>query len=146
MNSRPSFLIVACLFCALLVRAADTPKPQSPQDEKSSPARHIKNVGVDEFAKLVEAKTNVVLDVRTAREHAAGHIAGAINIDVNGPDFEKKVAELDKGKTYLVHCAGGVRSAKACSNMEKLDFTNLVNLQPGFKAWEKAGKPVEKQP
>ena len=37
-----------------------------------------------------------------------------------------------------------VRSAQACVKMDKLSFTNLVNLDPGFKGWEKAGKPVEK--
>jgi rhodanese-related sulfurtransferase len=44
-----------------------------------------------------------------------------------------------------VHCAGGVRSAKACTAMDKIAFPNIVNLEPGFRAWEKAGKPVEKK-
>jgi rhodanese-related sulfurtransferase len=29
--------------------------------------------------------------------------------------------------------------------MDRIAFTNAVNLEPGFKAWEKAGKPVEKK-
>jgi len=71
--------------------------------------------------------------------------AGAVNIDWNGPDFEKQAAGLDKSKTYLVHCAGGVRSAKACAILDKSAFSHVVNLEPGFKAWENAGKPVEKK-
>jgi len=105
----------------------------------------VKNVGVEEFDKLRADKKNIVLDVRTPEEFAKGHIAGAINLDFNAPDFQKKVAELDKSKTYLVHCAGGVRSAKACTLMDKIAFTNIINLEPGFRAWEKAGKPVEKK-
>ena len=85
------------------------------------------------------------IDVRSPAEFAEDHIPGAINVDFNAPDFQKKVAELDKSKTYLVHCAGGVRSAKACTLMDKSAFTNLFNLDPGFRAWEKAGKPVEKK-
>ena len=104
----------------------------------------VKNVGVEEFDKLRAEKNAVVLDVRTETEFKAGHIPGAINLDFQSPDFQKKVAELDKSKTYLVHCAGGVRSAKACTAMDKIAFTNLVNLEPGFRAWEKAGKPVAK--
>jgi len=104
----------------------------------------FKNVGVDEFDKLRADKKLVVLDVRTPKEYAAGHIAGAVLIDWNAPDFEKKVAELDKSKTYLVHCAAGGRSAKACGKMSTLNFKNCVNLEGGFRAWEKAGKPVEK--
>ena len=104
----------------------------------------IRNVDVDEFAKLREDKKNVVLDVRTEKEYKAGHIPGARLIDIGSPDFDKQIAKLDKSKTYLVHCAAGGRSAKACKKMDTLGFTNLVNLTPGFKGWEKAGQPVEK--
>ncbi len=103
-----------------------------------------KNVGVAEFAKLSADKANVVIDVRTPAEYAAGHIAGAVLIDWNAPDFAQKIGVLNRSKTYLVHCASGGRSAKACEKMSKLKFTNCVNLEGGFKAWEKAGKPVAK--
>src|SRR5438477_75456 len=103
-----------------------------------------RDVGVEEFEKLWKEKKGTVLDVRTTKEFEAGHIPGAVNIDVNATDFDKKVAELDKSQTYLVHCASGVRSVRACEKMKKLDFKELVNLQGGIKAWEKAGKPIEK--
>jgi rhodanese-related sulfurtransferase len=110
--------------------------------DTTSPA--FKNASVEQFDKLRSNTNNVVLDVRTKKEFESGHIPGAINIDWNGPDFEKQVSSLDRSKTYLVHCAAGVRSSKACNAMAKLKFTNCVNLETGFKAWEKAGKPVAK--
>ena len=103
-----------------------------------------KDVSVDEFARMAADKQNVILDVRTAEEFAAGHLLGAINIDFNAADFETKVAALDKGKAYLVHCASGVRSARACQKLVSLGFPKLYNLPGGFRAWVKAGKPVEK--
>jgi len=117
---------------------------EEPHQNGGAKAHGFKNVAVEEFDKLRGDKQRQVLDVRTASEFAAGHIPGAINVDVNGPDFEKKVAALDKDKTYLVNCAAGVRSAKACGKMSQLNFTSLYNLEGGFKAWEKAGKAVEK--
>lgn len=117
----------------------------SAAEPKTAEPKGFKNASVEEFDKLRADKKNVVLDVRTKKEFDAGHIPGAVNIDWNGPDFAKKAAELDKGKTYLVHCAAGVRSSKACEMMAgKLQFTSCINLQQGFKAWEKAGKAVEK--
>ena len=104
----------------------------------------MKNVGVAEFEKLRADKKNVVLDVRSTKEFAAGHIPGAVNLDVNGPNFEESVKKLDKNKVYLVHCAAGVRSRKACEKMSKLDFPSLYNLEGGFKEWEKAGNKPEK--
>jgi len=127
---------LALLFAVALL-AADAPKAED------KPATR-KDVGVEEFEKLWKEKKGVVLDVRSKKEFEAGHIPGAVNIDVNATDFEKKIGELDKNQTYLVHCAAGVRSVRACDRMNRLDFKNLVNLQGGLKAWEKAGKPVEK--
>ena len=104
----------------------------------------FKNIGVEEFDKLRKETNTVVLDVRTQREFSGGHIPGAINLDWNAGDFEKKAASLDKSKTYLVQCAVGGRSAKASEKMMSLKFTNVYNLEGGIKAWEKAVKPVEK--
>lgn len=137
-----SLRLLAFLLCALALPAlaADEPKAKIVPGTKSA-----RNVGVEEFDKLRADKNTVVLDVRTEKEFKDGHIPGAINLDYNGPDFQKKVTELDKSKTYLVHCAAGHRSAKACAIMDKAAFTNVVNFELGLRAWEKAGKPVEKK-
>ena len=127
--------------CANLRSAESPPAAERPPSKAST---RVHKVGVEEFDKLRSAKTNAVLDVRTAQEFKGGHIPGAVNIDINSPDFEKKIGELDKDKTYLVHCAAGGRSARACQKLEKMGFRELYDLSPGFRGWEKAGKPVEK--
>lgn len=109
-----------------------------------APAKPYKNVGPEEFEKLAKQPKHVILDVRTPKEFAAGHIKGAINIDVNAADFQEKVGKLDKAATYLVHCAAGGRSVTACEKLNTLSFPSLINLEGGMKAWTKAGKPVEK--
>lgn len=141
-----SLSLVITLPVAALCAEETKPQPAAPSAHGPKPPlpAAAKNVGVDEFARLRESTNAVVLDVRTAREFSTGHIPGAVNLDVNAPDFEKKAAALDKSKSYLVHCAAGVRSAQAVVIMDKLKLTNLVNLDVGFKGWEKAGKPVEK--
>ncbi len=67
-----------------------------------------------------------------------------VDLDVNAPDFGEKVSALDKKAVYLVHCAAGMRSARACEKMRGMGFEHLIDLAPGFKGWEKAGKPVQK--
>ena len=112
--------------------------------ETAAPTAAYKNLTVDEFARMAADKQNVILDVRTPAEFSAGHIPGAVNLDYNAPDFQAKAAALDKSKTYLVHCAVGGRSVRACEKLSRLDFPNLYNLPGGFKAWAKAGQPMEK--
>ena len=107
-------------------------------------AADYKNLNVEQFEKMRAAKTNVVLDVRTKKEYDAGRIPGAVLIDWNSPDFEKKVAALEKDKTYLVHCASGGRSARASAKLGALGFKNVHNLEGGFRAWEKAGNKPDK--
>jgi len=104
----------------------------------------VRRVSVEEFEKLAQAGTNIVLDVRTKKEFAAGRIAGAKNLDVNSSDFEKELDKLDKTKVYLVHCASGRRSRVACEKMQQAGFRTLMEMSAGMRGWEKAGKPVEK--
>jgi len=136
-------ILLLSLSVTILAGAADAKDDKKPSAEKKE-AKGFKNVDVAEFEKLRVDKRNVVLDVRTQKEFEAGHIPGAVNIDVNAPDFPEKVAKLEKSKTYLVHCGAGVRSAKACDKMSHLAFPKLYNLEGGFKAWETAGNKPEK--
>ena len=125
---------LALVLCLVSLTAAE--KPAVPPG--------VKNASVAEFDKLRAEKNTVVLDVRTEKEFKEGHIPGAVNLDVNAPDFAKKVAALDKDKTYLAYCAHGKRGLKACGILKEAAFTNVVNLEPGLSEWEKAGKPVKK--
>lgn len=108
-------------------------------------AADAKNISVDEAARLMKSNTNVVvLDVRTPGEFQAGHIGGATNINFNDKDFAKKIAALDKDKTYIIHCASGGRSGRACEQIKTLNFKNMLHMNEGFNKWKEAGKPVQK--
>jgi len=68
-----------------------------------------------------------VIDVRTPAEYAAGHIAGAQNIDVEAADFGSRIAALDKRARYLVYCHSGNRSGMAATQMAAAGFTNIID-------------------
>ena len=94
---------------------------------------------------LIKADSNIaILDVRTAKEFADGHVAGAVNIDVNQADFAQKIDQLDRSKTYIVYCRSGRRSSKAVGIMATKGFKNLYNVSDGFLGWNKNGLPFEK--
>jgi rhodanese-related sulfurtransferase len=82
------------------------------------------------------------LDVRTAGEFAEGHIQNAINIDVEGGQFDSGIAQLDKTKTYAVYCRSGRRSGAAVEKMSDAGFTSLFNLNAGIVVWQNQGYPV----
>ena len=121
--------------------AADATPSAPPVNNAKRPSQLVEPLAAQ---KLISNKLVQVLDVRTPAEFAAGHIAGATNLDFNAKDFQAKVAALDKNQPYLVQCASGNRSAKACTAMEQIDFKTLYDLKGGIKAWEAAGLPVEK--
>ncbi len=104
---------------------------------------NIIHVDAAEAAKLVADNKVVVLDLRTPKEYATGHIAGAVNIDFYAADFERRLAQLDRHKTYLVHCAVGGRSTKSLALFQKLEFQSIRHLDGGLKAWQKAGHAVQ---
>ncbi|MFN8146753.1 MAG: rhodanese-like domain-containing protein [Candidatus Nanopelagicales bacterium] len=99
---------------------------------------------VDPQAFLSTAKQQgvVVVDVRTPSEYAAGHVDGAINIDVEGGAFDAEIAKLDKNATYAVYCHSGRRSGLATDAMAKAGFTHVYNLQGGISDLQSAGATI----
>jgi rhodanese-related sulfurtransferase len=85
----------------------------------------IQKVDADTAVDMLRART--VIDVRTPREFAAGHLAGAQNVDVEAADFASRIASLDKGAPYLVYCHSGRRSAIAAAEMATAGFTDIVD-------------------
>lgn len=87
-------------------------------------------------AKDMLAKGEVkLLDVRTSGEHNQGNIKGSKNIDVMNPSFKNRIEKLDKNDTYIVYCKSGMRSAKACSIMDKAGFSKIYNLKGGYMSY-----------
>jgi hydroxyacylglutathione hydrolase len=90
----------------------------------------ITSISADEFAET--ASTCNILDVRKPGEFASEHIVDAPNYPL---DFlNDHLAELDKSKTYHVHCAGGYRSVIAISLMMQNGFNSLVDIAGGYGA------------
>ena len=107
-----------------------------------SASAQINNLSADEFASNIQNPATVILDVRTAGEFAAGHIEGAINIDVESANFDTKIANLDKNVEYSVYCHSGRRSGIAVQKMADAGFTKLTNLKDGIISWQSAGYPL----
>jgi rhodanese-related sulfurtransferase len=104
----------------------------------------VSAVDVSEAAALVaEEPELVVLDVRTPAEFAAGHLPGAVNLDVESADFAARVAELPTDEAYLVYCRTDNRSGVATQQMAELGFDEVYDVQGGIEAWVAAGGPVE---
>lgn len=77
----------------------------------------------------------ILLDVRRPDEFEAGHLPGALNINIQGHEFHEQIEELDRDKDYFVYCHAGGRSAAACNFMQSLGFTKVHNMLGGITAW-----------
>ncbi len=102
-------------------------------------AKTIKTLSVDEFATVIENENVRLIDVRTPREYAEGHIKGAENIDVKSADFAARINDI-KGEV-AVYCVKGMRSMKA-ANQLAANGCLVYNLDGGINAWKQAGKKI----
>jgi phage shock protein E len=83
---------------------------------------------------------SVVIDVRTPAEFSAGHVEGALNIDVEDPSFQSVISTLDPDVTYLVYCRSGSRSAFAKGIMDEIGLTVVDG--GAFTAMQDLGWPT----
>ena len=136
--------MVQWLFGAATAVACGASEPNSITPPSAEPATGVRHVDPAGAEKLIQEKKVIVLDIRTPEEFKEGHIAGATNLNFYAADFARKLDQLDKERTYLLHCASGRRSTTSLGTFKKLKFKSIIHLDGGFKAWQKAGKPLEK--
>lgn len=84
------------------------------------------SIPASEAKALMDSETDyIILDVRTEKEYADGHIPDAILI----PDYE--IAEraenelTDKSQLILVYCRSGKRSKNAAEKLAEMGYSNV---------------------
>ena len=121
--------IISCLLALLGMNTACGQQPYT-------------DMNVDEFDNLIAQPDVQLLDVRTEKEFAEGHIAGARLADVKLDGFiQKACAMLDTARTVAVYCRSGRRSASAAKLLAARGY-KVVNLKGGILAWQSQGMPV----
>ncbi|MSP40653.1 MAG: rhodanese-like domain-containing protein [Deltaproteobacteria bacterium] len=126
----------------------------------------VKEITPQQAHDTLTADANVVyIDVRSEREFANGHPAGAVNIPVAfpdpargmmaNPDFVKVVeANFPREKKLIVGCQAGPRSTAASRMLDQAGYQDVSNLLGGFggqrdpigtviaPGWAASGLPV----
>ncbi len=70
----------------------------------------------------------LVVDVRSVREYASGHIPGTLHVPLDQIQQVMPKQAADKTRVILLHCASGMRSGMARSLLKKMGYTRVFNL------------------
>jgi glyoxylase-like metal-dependent hydrolase (beta-lactamase superfamily II)/rhodanese-related sulfurtransferase len=99
---------------------------------------HITSITADELATIMSKEKVNIIDVRKKSEYGSEHIVDAENAPL---DFvNDSMVQMDKNKTYYVHCAGGYRSMIFTSILKARGYDKLIDVKGGFKAIKDSGK------
>ncbi len=71
---------------------------------------------------------DVIIDVRSPQEFAAGHVEGAINIEHTAIAQEIAKAGVGKDDTVLLYCQTGRRSGIALDTLKGMGFSKAENV------------------
>jgi len=80
-------------------------------------------------ADLASARPPLVLDVRSAREHAAGHLRGAVHVPLD--DLRQRWETLPRDRRIAVYCRSGFRAHLAVRILKEHGFREIVNVTGG---------------
>ena len=110
----------------------------------------IETLSRDEVWRLAEAGEALVVDIRDPRElEREGRFPGAMHaprgmlefwFDPASP-YHKEAFATDK--KIIRFCAGAWRSALAAKALKDMGGENIAEMDGGFGAWKKDGRPVE---
>lgn len=99
----------------------------------------ITSLSVKEFASIQKSHGEVnILDVRKNSEFQSEHVIGAENAPLDY--INDSMLQVNKNKTYYVHCAGGYRSMIFVSTLKARGYDNLIDISGGFTALKESSK------
>ncbi|WP_317134657.1 molybdopterin-synthase adenylyltransferase MoeB [Leptolyngbya sp. 7M] len=108
-------------FCGLKPAIEETPK--------------LEEITATELKALIDGKDGIqIIDVREQFEYDIARIPNTKLIPLG--EVVNRICEIEKDKTTVVHCKGGVRSARAIELLKAAGFEGrLINLRGGITAW-----------
>jgi glyoxylase-like metal-dependent hydrolase (beta-lactamase superfamily II)/rhodanese-related sulfurtransferase len=100
----------------------------------------LESISAEEFANRVKTQNVNILDVRKDGEYQSSHIEDAQHFALDY--INQNMNQVDKNKTYHIHCAGGYRSVIAASILKARGYKNLVDVAGGFGAIKNTDLPL----
>jgi hydroxyacylglutathione hydrolase len=91
---------------------------------------------------LDELEQPLLLDVRNATEYRAGHVPGALQLDVSRVAYRSE--QIPRGRPVVVHCQSGARSPVAAAVLRAQGWRDVRELEGSFDAWVAAGNEPER--
>jgi glyoxylase-like metal-dependent hydrolase (beta-lactamase superfamily II)/rhodanese-related sulfurtransferase len=110
------------------------------EDLVAGAKQQVTEIDVAKAKQLLTEGHIVLIDTREESEYAAGHIEGALLLPRGVLEFKiGATPELaDKGKSVLIYCRTGGRSALAAQTLQQLGYTHVLSMAGGFEAWKNA--------
>jgi len=99
------------------------------------PAQTLEEITAADFKRRLDRGDDLqIIDVREPNEYNIARIPGSRLIPL--AQVAGRAAEIDPARETVVHCKGGVRSAKAIEALRGAGFAGrLLNLRGGITAW-----------
>ena len=92
--------------------------------------------------KIDTNETFHLIDVREGSEWEQGHLPNAIHISKGFLECKIEQAVTDPDAQIILYCGGGIRSAIATDNLQRMGYTNVFSMAGGFRAWAETGFSV----
>ena len=98
----------------------------------------------DELKKLIteEEKTLLIIDVRSGKDFAAGHLKNAINIPLDSLESRRK--EVSSYKRMILYDDTGLLAFQGAVRLFDMAVLNVFALSDGLNSWKQKGFEVVK--
>lgn len=135
---------LAAAALALACGPGETSRPGEDMGDGATGSGYERTITADALeSRLGTDEAPLVLDVRTEREYAAGHIPGAVNIPHD--ELPERLDELpaDRDTEIVVHCQSGKRAAIAERVLAQAGYGEVRDLDGHWAGWSAEGLPTE---
>ena len=128
------------LSAAVMVGCASSASDTDMRPTPAKPTGSVTLLAPVDFQSSITRSDVFVVNVHTPYE---GEIEGT-DAFIPFDEIQEHAVELptDKSAPLYIYCRSGRMSAEATPDLQRLGYTNIIDLAGGMQAWEEAGLPL----
>jgi rhodanese-related sulfurtransferase len=123
-------------------REAESPAEEAQAPSGAQTPATYADISVEDLRTMMEEDDPFLVNVHVPFEGDIPETDASIRFDEIAQHLDQ--LPQDKGATIVLYCRSGRMSAEAAGVLASLGYTDVSNLEGGFRAWGQAGYEIQR--
>ncbi len=112
----------------------------------SADAQSVISIEASDFPEIsdtLKRRHSVIIDARSSEMYRSGHIRGAVNIDINQENSQRRIRRYLDKREIVIYCTTNNRSGRFIEALKEMEYRGTIYfITDGITGWKESGYPL----